>query len=146
MKTLQDRTMAAVGILLGIILISILAGDRIPLPIRVFTFGIALQCVFFSVIQWSLRRSDNSRPWLIGWAAVSTLMTIIVIGIIVLHFRYDNQEQLIAGMEPATALLVFGVTLTPFGYVFLWTAGFFRAIFPPGSSRRLTQLRERDKD
>lgn len=46
------------------------------------------------------------------------------------------------GMEPATAILVFGITIWPFSFVGLWTFGFGKAILPAHS---VEELRDADQ-
>ncbi len=143
MKSRQDRSIAAIGILAGIMLLSILLGNHIPLPAQTLTYALALQLLFAILIQNSLNPALNVKPYRIAYAAVSTLMAAIVIGILLLDRPPNNPNTRLAGMEPATALLVFGISLGPFAYIFLWITGFHRVILSKHTTRNLDEQKEK---
>ena len=130
MNTNQDRLVAAVGVFAGIILLSILFADHLPLPIHTFTCGIAIQMLFAILVQRSLLPTPSAKPYRIAYATVSAFMTAVVLGILSLDLSLSDSKILVCGMEPATALLVFGISLGPFAYVFLWITAFHQSILP----------------
>lgn len=143
MNSRQDWLVAVVGVCACIILLSILFGDQILLPIQLFTCGGAIQTLFAILVQRSLLSPPSAKPCRIAYAMVSALMTAVVIGILFLDLSPGDPEILIAGMEPATALLVFGISLGPFAYIFLWVAVFHQAILPKHTLRHLEKQNEK---
>ena len=67
-------------------------------------------------------------------------MFCILIGIIFLHEGFETGDALLLGMEPGTALMVFGPSLFPFWFLILWVTGFRRAIVPQEREDHLNQL------
>ena len=65
---------------------------------------------------------------------------------IIFDYSFVAGDSLRFGMEPATAMLVFGVTFFPFSFVLLWVLGFERAIVTPEKEQRLKQLTEEGKE
>lgn len=143
MNTNQDRLVAAVGVCAGITLLSILFADQLPLPIHTFTCGIAIQILFAILVQRSLLSTPRAKPCRIAYAAVSALMTAVVLGILSLDLSLSDSKILIGGMEPATALLVFGISLGPFAYVFLWITTFHQSILSKHTLKHLEKRNEK---
>lgn len=142
MNTNQDRLVAGIGVCAGIILLSILFVDHLPLPIHTFTCGIAIQILFSILVQRSLLSTPSAKPCRIAYAAVSTFMTAVILGILSLDLSLSDPKILVGGMEPATALLVFGITLGPFAYVFLWITTFHQSILPKHTLKHLEKRNE----
>ena len=69
----------------------------------------------------------------------------ILIAVILFDESFVVGDTLRLGMEPATAMLVFGVTFFPFTFTLLWVAGFDRAIVTPEKEERLKKLTEEHK-
>ena len=143
MNTNQDRLVAAVGVCAGIILLSILFADHFSLPIHTFTCSIAIQMLFAILVQRSLLSTPSAKPYRIAYATVSAFMTAVLLGILSLDLSLSNAKILVGGMEPATALLVFGITLGPFAYVFLWITTFHQTILSKHTLRRLEKRNEK---
>lgn len=139
----QDWLVAVVGVCACIILLSILFGDWIHRQIQLLACGVAIQILFAILVQRSLLSTPSAKPFRIAYAMVSALMTAVVIGILLLDLSPGDPKILIAGMEPATALLVFGISLGPFAYVFLWIAVFHQSILPKHTLRRLENRNEK---
>ena len=143
MNTNQDRLVAGIGVCAGIILLSILFVDHLPLPIHTFTCGIAIQILFSILVQRSLLSTPSAKPCRIAYASVSTFMTAIVLGILSLDLSISDPKILVGGMEPSTALLVFGISLGPFAYVFLWITTFHQSILPKHTLKHIEKRNEK---
>ncbi|MCS1409490.1 MAG: hypothetical protein M2R45_02671 [Verrucomicrobia subdivision 3 bacterium] len=142
MNSTQDRLVAMVAVLAVIILLSVLAGDQVSLFTRALMFGVAMQLLFGIMIHLSLIPAPSAKRYRIAYNTVSIFMMIVVVGIILLDQRPYDPANLMMGMEPATALLVFGISLGPIAYVFLWLIGFYQAIFPASSSEALEKFKQ----
>ena len=139
----QDRLVAAIGVFASIILLSILFVDHLPLPIHTFTCGIVIQMLFAILVQRSLLSTPSAKLCRIAYAIVSAFMTAVILGILSLDLSLNDPKILVGGMEPATALLVFGITLGPFAYMFLWITAFRQTILPKHTLRRLEKRNEK---
>ena len=143
MNTNQDRLVAVIGVCAGIILLSVLFADHLPLPIHTFACGIAIQILFAILVQRSLLSTPSAKPYRIAYAAVSAFMTTVVLGILSLDLSLSDPRILVGGMEPATALLVFGISLGPFAYVFLWITTFHQSILSKHTLQHLEKRNEK---
>lgn len=139
----QDRLVAAIGVFAGIILMSILFVDHLPLPIHTFTCGVAIQMLFATLVQRSLLSTPSAKLCRIAYATVSAFMTAVILGILSLDLSLSDLKILVGGMEPATALLVFGISLGPFAYVFLWITTFHQSILPKHTPKHLEKRNEK---
>jgi hypothetical protein len=136
----QDRIMATTGILSGVMLLNILLGDTLSIFVKTLVFGIAIQSLFGFFVQAGLSQSDSARPYRVIIGFCSLISVLLLIGVIILDHQFHQSTFLLFGMEPATTLFVFGITLWPFTFVFLWAFGFNKAILPPETIKKLERI------
>jgi hypothetical protein len=141
MAVTQDRIMATTGILSGVMLINILLGDTFSIFVKTLIFGIAIQSLFGFFIQAGLLQSDSARPYRVIIGICSLISVLLLIGVIVLDHQFHQSTFLILGMEPATTLFVFGITLWPFSLVFLWAYGFNKVVLSPETIKNLERIK-----
>ncbi|MDA7510058.1 hypothetical protein N8737_01395 [Verrucomicrobia bacterium] len=140
MAVTQDRIMATTGILSGIMLLNILLGDTLSIFVKTLIFGIAIQSLFGFFVQAGLSQSDSARPYRVIIGISSFISVLILVGVIILDYQFHQTTFLIFGMEPASALFIFGITLWPFSFVFLWAFGFDKAILTPETIKNLERI------
>lgn len=144
MTTRQDRIIATAGILCSLMLLNILLGDRLTIFVKTLIFGIAIQSLFALIIQGGLSQTQAARGYRIAFGLCSLVSVLILIGVILLDQKFHQTNVLVLGMEPATTLFIFGITLWPFTFVILWAYGFNTAILPPETIKDLQRF-ERSK-
>lgn len=140
MAVTQDRIMATTGLLSAVMLFNILLGDTLSIFVKTLIFGIAIQSLFGIFVQAGLSQSDSARTYRVIIGFCSFISVLLLIGVIVLDHQFHQSTSLVFGMEPATALFVFGITLWPFSFVFLWAYGFNKAILPPEVIKKLESI------
>jgi hypothetical protein len=138
-----EGAMIAVGVLLVIMLGAVFAGSVLGSEVQATVFALAL--LGFASILMIRSLESGARARLIRALYFVGLM--IFAGIILAIIELDHEaalgEALVLGMPPATALLVFGVSLFPFSFLILWVAGFSKAILPPEKAQQLERLRRK---
>lgn len=137
MDKTRDKLIATTGILSGICLGVILMGDRLPRLWAILIIGVSFQTIVGLGFQLGLVRSfaAQSYRWIYGFC--SLISTLILVSLIFADQSLHGSDSLLMGMEPATAILVIGITLWPFTFVALWTFAFNRAILPKESIREI---------
>ena len=141
MNSKQDQRMATIGALCGIILLVILLGDGLPRTAKLLTVGISLQGLAGLLIHSGLRLSKSERQYQITYLICSLISGLILVSIILLDRPSIKATETVFGMEPATALLVFGITLWPFSFVTLWVLGFYRFVIPSETAKKIKNSR-----
>ena len=137
MSSKQDRRMAAIGSLCGIILLLVLVGDRLSETIKLLTVALSLQSIAGLFIHSGLRVSKTDRRYQVSYTICTVISGLILVSIILLEQRYGASPPKLFGMEAATTLLVLGITLWPFSLVTLWVLGFYRIVLPPETRAKL---------
>ncbi len=143
--------MLAVGLLSGLMVACVAAGDLIHPAVQIWIYAFCIQWILGILIQWNLCKGPGARGWRIAWASTSVLLAAFMFWILILDRTGLEErsgppapERLVGGMEPATAAMMIGVNLLSYVYVFLWGAGFHRAIFPRRSIERIRALSQDD--
>lgn len=121
-------------------LILVFTGDLIPLPPRSMIYSACIMGIFTVMVLRNILRDARALLFWRLYAAGLAIMFCILIGIIFLHEGFETGDALLLGMEPGTALMVFGPSLFPFWFLILWVTGFRRAIVPQEREDHLNQL------
>jgi len=146
MKSNSDRLILIVAVLSAVMLLMVFAGESIHIVVRTIAYGICIVGIMGFLVLKNLLK--EARAALFGKLFMAGFL--IYGGILVLMILFDHSfvagDSLRFGMEPATAMLVFGITFFPFSFVLLWVLGFDRAIVTPEKEQRLKQLTEEGKE
>ena len=131
--------MAIIGILTGVLLLNVLVGNAISQLSRTLVFAIAMQIIFGITIHSSLSPSPKAAFLRKLFGICSGILCALFVVLILFDHRWHQTQRLLLDMEPATCLLVFGITLWPFSFILLWATGFHTAILPPASAAAVKQ-------
>lgn len=139
-SNLKDRYITGIAVCAGAMLLAILLGGFIPPTAQVLLAGLALQGMLGLIVQLNLipGRDTKRYRWAFGFSCL--VFAAIFFGIVYLDHVYQGGAQLVAGMEPATALMVFGITLWPFTAVSLWVIGFQKVIYSTQAQQTIKSL------
>lgn len=121
-------------------LVLIFTDDLIPLVPRSIIYAGCIMGIFTILGLGNILKDGRAiliwRLYALGFV----IMFCILIGIIFLHESFETGDDLVMGMKPGTALMVFGPSLFPFWFTILWVIGFRRAIVPQEREDHLNQL------
>jgi hypothetical protein len=122
-------------------LILVFTGDLIPLSIRSIIYAGCIMGIFSIMMMRNILKDARAivfwRLYVIGLV----IMFCIIIAIIFMHDGFETGDALLLGMQPGTALMVFGPSLFPFWFIVLFVIGFRRAIVPQEREDHLNQLK-----
>lgn len=141
METHQDRLLLLVVGFATVMLLSVLFGDWIPVLWQSIIYATAIMGVFTVLV---LRNIISDSRGILIWrlfALGMLILFVIILSIILLDPRFEPGDPLLLGMQPATAIMVFGTSLFPFWFLILWVIGFRRAIVPQEREDHLNELK-----
>ncbi len=133
----KDKYIAVLAILTAGLLGTILFGAFLPSFARTIITGIGFYGFIGIAIQVAIPSTPAAVPYRRWFARSSVILIGLFTSLAFLDQRYHGEAVLILGMEPATAMLVFGLTLWPFSYVALWVIGFDTAMLPLDQRQRI---------
>lgn len=146
MNDKSDRRMVGVAVFTAVMLLMVFIGESIPLIFRSIVYAVCVAGIFGVLALNNLLHNDRAplfrKLFGIGY--------LIFGGTLVLTILFDNSfvsgDPLRFGMEPATAMLVFGVTFFPFYFIALWLIGFERVIVTPEKEMHFERLKKEGEE
>ena len=141
MNSKQDRPIICIAGLTALLLLLILTGDWIPLILRSILYTVCMMAIFSILMLRNVLRENTAaiafwRLYAIGLVILSA----IFIAVVLIDGRFETGDALLMGMEPGTALMVFGLPLFPFWFTVLWVVGFRQAIMPQEREDHLNHI------
>ena len=127
-------------------LVLVLTGDLIPLFPRTIIYATCIMGIFMVMVLRNILKDAGAILFWRLYAIGMVILFCIIICIIFLHEGFETGDALIMGMKPGTALMVFGPSLFPFWFLFLWVIGFRRAIVPQEREDHLNRLIAQDTE
>ena len=143
-KANHDGTFVCLAAVSGIMLVVVLIGDLIPSPIAATVHTICTMGLIGVLMVRNILPGARLTRFLYGVGIF--IMLGIILAIIILDEIFETGDELVLGMEPATAFLVIGITLFPFWFIALWVITFRRAFVTPEKERLLNQLKAERQD
>ena len=128
--------------LAALMLLIILTGEWIPLILRSILYTICMMGIFsLLMLKNILRENARSITYWRLYAVGLAILSGIFIAIIFIDKRFETGDTLTMGMEPGTALMVFGLPFFPFWFIVLWVIGFRASILPHEREDHLNWLK-----
>lgn len=132
--------MAIIATMALLLLLTILFGSTLPRLPQVLIAALTLATIFGITLQSGLSPSPAARGYRRAFQVASFVSGIVLVGVVLLDHQFHQSDGRILGMEPATTLLVFGITFWPFSFVLMWTLGFDQAVIPPETTKQIDEL------
>ncbi len=142
--TPSDKYIAGVGAIAALLLAVILLPIEASLLFKSMLVGAGIQALIMLLLMANLSPHPEAKRYRIAYALCGGIMLAILVLTPVLHGRFHGSDTTFMGMEPATALLVFGITFWPFSFVTLWSVGFCHTVFRPETVQAVQAAAERD--
>ena len=146
MNDKSDRPLIGVAVFTAVMLLMVFIGESIPLVIRSIVYAICVVGIMGLLALKNLISDERAAVF----RKLFGIGYLIFGGILILTILFDNSfvpgDSLRLGMEPATAMVVFGVTFFPFSFLILWLLGFERAIVTPEKELHLKRLVEEGEE
>lgn len=146
MKSNSDRPILLVAALAAVMLLMVFIGESIPIVIRTIVYAICVVGIMGILVLKNIlskaRATVFRRLFGIGYLIFGG----ILVSIILFDYWFVPGDALRFGMEPATAMFVFGVTFFPFFFVILWVVGFERAVVTPEKESHLEQVKKEGEE
>ncbi len=146
MKSNSDRLVFFVAAFTALMLLMVFVGGSIPPTVRTIIYAICIVGIMGVLVLKNLLSEARVAVFRRLFIAGYVIFGGILVSIVLFDDSFVVGESLLFGMEPATALLVFGVTFFPFWFVILWVLGFKRVVVTPEKEERLKQLMEERKE
>jgi hypothetical protein len=146
MKSNSDLPIRIVAALTGTMLLMVFVSESMPAPIRTIIFAICIVGIIGVLVLKNLLSGPRAAIFRKLFGLGFLVFWVILVSIILFDVSFAPGDTLRFGMEPATAMLVFGITLFPFSFVLLWVLGFDRAVLTPEKEQHLKKLTEEGKE
>ncbi len=146
MTTKQETPMVFVALFTGIMLLMVFVGESLPEVVRTIIYALCLTGTIGVLVVKNILSEEGSSKFRRLFSIGFLIFAVILVFIILLDHWFVVGDSLHLGMEPATSLLVSGVTFFPFSFIFLWIIGFDRVVAPPEKRRRLEELSNQSRE
>jgi hypothetical protein len=141
MNSKQDRPIICIAGLTALLLLLILTGDWIPIIPRSILYTVCMMGIFsILMLRNVLRENTTAIAYWRLYAIGLVILSVIFIAVVLIDGRFETGDALLMGMEPGTALMVFGLPLFPFWFTVLWVVGFRQAIMPQEREDHLNHI------
>ncbi len=141
MKPDRDRPIVYIAVLSSLMLLLVLTSDRIPPILSSILYTACIMGIFSLLMLRNILREARAIKILRLYATGLAVFFGVLIAIILLEEKFENGDTLVLGMEPGTAIMVFGISLVPFWFIILWVTGFRQAFVPHEREAHLNQLK-----
>jgi hypothetical protein len=146
MNDKSDRPMVGVAIFTAVMLLMVFIGESIPMVVRTIVYAVCVAGIMGVLALKNLLSSESAAVFRKFFGVGYLIFGGILISVILLDISFVPGDSLPLGMEPATAMAVFGVTFFPFIFIILWLVGFERVIVTPEKEKHLKGLVEKGED
>ncbi len=140
----QDRPLLYVAGLSALMLLLVLTSDWIPPTLNSILYTGCIMGIFSILMLRNILRNARANTILKLYAAGLAVFFGVLVAIILLDERFESGDPFVLGMEPGTAIMVFGISLVPFWFIILWVTGFRRAFVPHEKEAHLNQLKPKN--
>ena len=141
MNSQSDRPFIITAACLVVMLIMVFVGDALPLVFRTIVYGSCIVGIIGTLLVRNILPVREAARTRLVFTISMILMAVFVILIILLDKWFVPGDPLLLGMEPATAILVVGVTFLPFALIVFWLKDFQKSFVPPEKEKRLEKLK-----
>jgi len=141
MKPDRDRPIVFIAVLSSLMLLLVLTSDWIPPILSSILYTVCIMGTFSLLMLRNILREARATKILKLYAAGLAVFFCVLIAIIPLEEQFEHGDSLVLGMEPGTAVMVFGISFVPFWFVILWVTGFRQAFVPHEREAHLNQLK-----
>lgn len=146
MKSNSNLPILTVATLTAIMLLMVFVGESIPILFRTIAYAICVVGVMGILVLMNILSEDRAGVFRKLFGIGYLIMGGILVSIILFDYWFATGDSLRFGLEPGTALLVFGVTFFPFAFIILWVLGFERVVVTPEKELRLKRLTEEGEE